>query len=121
MTNHGCQFAWCTNEMGSHPTHMLEHFAEYKSFTATGSSPAARDTETLPIIMVGTRFNEDIEAAPTISVGITGGQPYVDTDVDLRADEAILLYNALGAAIQNAIQGTKIDPARVTSFYKESR
>lgn len=62
MTNHGCKFDWCANELDSHPGHLLEHFADYKSIPATGGCSPGRDATTLPVVMVSTRFNEDIEA-----------------------------------------------------------
>jgi len=122
MTNHGCRFTWCVNEMSSHKSQRLEHFADVERVPATGSSLAGisrgQDTQ-FTEIGVSARFNEDIEAAPTVSVNISGGHPHVDVEADLRPDEAILLYNALGAAIQQAIEGTNLDPARVTAFYSQ--
>jgi len=117
MTNHGCRFTWCTNEMGSHKNHLLEHFAYLDQIPATGNCLTGRATNHLPEIIVGTRFNEDIEPSPTVSLNISGGRPDAEVEVDLRPDEAVLLYNALGVAIRDAIEGTNFDPKRVTSFY----
>ncbi|WP_167305438.1 hypothetical protein [Mycolicibacterium neoaurum] len=40
-----------------------------------------------------------------------------EAEIELRPDEAILLYENLGAAIQHVIEGTKMDPSRVVAFY----
>jgi hypothetical protein len=115
--NHGCSFTWCVNDADAHEVNRLEHFSIGAPIPATGTTLVG--CEDLPLVRIASRFNEDLDPAPSISLNISGGRPYRETEVDLRADEAVLLYDALGAAIQNLIAGTNLDPAKIIAFYKD--
>lgn len=114
MTNHGCRFAWCTNDLGSLPSHLLEHFTDVRSVAATGK-PGNRDR--LDEVGILVTFDEDIEPTPSISLSVSSGRMSTEAEIELRPDEAILLYETLGAAIQHVIEGTNMDPSRVVAFY----
>ena len=121
MTNHGCRFTWCTNELGTQRIHQLEHYAAINRIPATGSCLVGRDDIELPMVGISTHFDEDLEPSANISLTISGGRPHAEVEVDLRPDEAVLLYNALGTAIRNAIEGSNFDPERVTKFYSTDK
>jgi hypothetical protein len=118
--NHGCRFSWCENPNDKWESHRFEHFQAGEYIPASGKSLTgvvlgARHLyqEDLPTLGVGVRFNEDVDPAPTIFLD----DPRGETDYVLRIDEAVLLYNALGTAIEKAVEGTHLSPAEITRFY----
>lgn len=108
MTNHGCRFAWCTNDMTSCEAQRLEHFSGHYYYLASGSLATLPDGVTK--VGLDLRFNEDIDPAPIISIDVEGPSA---AEFSLRLDEAILLHDGLVGLIQMAITGTGLDPERV--------
>ncbi|OBI92088.1 hypothetical protein [Mycobacterium asiaticum] len=114
--------------MGLHEANRLEHFSNAETIPATARSLAGVGLpghdpfcEVLNTMSVSLRFNEDTDPAPMIVVNTHGGPGDDDTDHGLRIDEAVLIYNALGQAIINACNGTRLSPKRITAFYRQER
>lgn len=119
--NHGCAFAWCINDIGSHEVNRLEHFSATEYVPATADSrcgiPGKAHTADLPTIGVGVRFNEDLDPSPTVYLHIQGGRQRRDVDSEMRLDEAVLLHDHLGRVIQDALVGTNLKPHRIVDLY----
>lgn len=120
--NHGCQFDWCTNEMGSCESQRLEHLGPPHYVPATGSAlsrPRDKDPygESLMTVGVGLRYNEDIDVAPSVYVHLYGGWNDEDADAILQLNEAIMLHNALGRSISSALADVRLRPSEVEKHY----
>jgi len=76
------------------------------------------DHEDMPTVGVCVRYSEDLEPAPGIHLVIEGGRHKHATELALKIDEAVLLYDALGAAIIDGCKGTKLSPRRIAAFYR---
>ncbi|OBK56186.1 hypothetical protein A5656_19955 [Mycobacterium gordonae] len=129
MSNqHNCRFDWCESDMNTCEAQRCEHFqvprfvpATHDSLDGIGYTDRRPDHEDMPTIGVCVRFSEDLEPAPGIHLVIEGGRQKVAAEMALKIDEAVLLYGALGAAIQNACKGTNISPKRIAAHYSRIR
>jgi hypothetical protein len=113
-TNHGCRFSWCENPSDKWEAHRLEHFQTADYIPASANS-LGRLGEVWKV-GAAVRFNEDVDPAQHIIVHALGPNGE-DIGIEFRTDEAVLFHNALGAAIDRAVEGTRLSPAEITRFY----
>jgi hypothetical protein len=103
MNQHGCNYPWCSNIRTCAGD--FEHFSEVWKIPATGEQGSNR----MRTVDLCIWFNEDIEPAPTIHIDIGAGA----TGVDLKLDEAVVLYERIRRAIEAVASGTNFNPARI--------
>ncbi|WP_131808077.1 hypothetical protein, partial [Mycolicibacterium elephantis] len=101
--NHGCEYAWCTNEQADTSGQRNEHMSTQWYGRATGNtmSPTSAYNTAIPAVGVGLRYNADVDPAPTMFLHLYGDG--LDADVHLYLNEAILLHKAMGDYIRDAL------------------